>query len=137
MRGFVGTEVPLVSGRYVGFTRDTAKVIVGLGGKSLSVPSGDDNLLLLARRAICEDGIPFIVGAPGDGGIARELDPGKPLNSGVQVLWCAITIDVSEEARRFDGVVSGARLGEVGVRSGNWRPFYEITRATESIHLRS
>lgn len=56
--------------------------------------------------------------APGDGysEIIRELELGGALDSGVQILGGAIGVDVSKEIRRFDGVLSGTRLGEV-VRS--------------------
>jgi len=52
------------------------------------------------------------VGA-GDGEVTRELDLSNILNSCVEVLGGATSIDVGEEVRRLDGVVSSTRPGEV------------------------
>jgi hypothetical protein len=61
---------------------------------------------------------PLVVGM-GDSGVTGEVDISSILNSGVGVTGGAISIDINEEVRRFDGVVSSTRLSEV-VRSRDW-----------------
>jgi len=52
------------------------------------------------------------VGA-GDREVTRELDLSGTLDSGVEVLGDAVSTDVGEEVRRFDGIFPGTRLSEV------------------------
>ena len=54
----------------------------------------------------------------GDGEVTGELDLSNILNSGIEVLGGATSIDVGEEVRWLDGIVSSARSGEV-VRGGD------------------
>jgi len=56
----------------------------------------------------------------GDSKVTRELNLSNILDSGVEVLGGAINIDVGEEVRWLDGVVSSTRLSEV-IRGGDWR----------------
>ena len=49
----------------------------------------------------------------GDGYITRELVLGNTTNSGVQVFGGPIGVDVGEQVRWVDGVVSGASLWEI------------------------
>jgi len=55
----------------------------------------------------------------GDIEVTREFDLNNVLNSGIEVLGGATSIDVGEEIRWLDGVVSSTRPGEV-VRGGDW-----------------
>jgi hypothetical protein len=52
--------------------------------------------------------------------VAREFNHSNFLNGGVQVFGGAVDVDIGEEVRRLDGVVSSARSSEV-VCSGDWR----------------
>ena len=54
----------------------------------------------------------------GDSEVTKELDLSNILNSGIEVLGGATSIDVGEEVRWLDGIVSSARSGEV-VRGGD------------------
>ena len=83
-----------------------------LGGRS-----GVHEPLLLGRRAAVEAD-PLLVNA-GDGKATREVNLGSILTDGINVLEGAISIDVGEQVRWLDGVLSRARQSEV-VRSGNW-----------------
>ena len=55
---------------------------------------------------------PLVVDA-GDSEFTRKLDLGYIPNGGVEVLRETININVGEEVRWLDGVVSNARSGEV------------------------
>lgn len=55
---------------------------------------------------------PLVVDA-GDGGNTGELDLGNGTHGGVEVFGGAIVIDIGEEVRSLDGVLSSARFGEV------------------------
>ena len=97
----------------------------------IGAPNGHfDNLLLVVPadhvqfRSLFRS-YPFVVDAPGDSRVTRELDIGNPVNSGMQVLWDAISVDVGKQVRRFDRVVSRAGLSET-VRGGDWNPFCEV-----------
>jgi hypothetical protein len=46
----------------------------------------------------------------GDGEVSRELNCSNVLNVGVQVLGGAVSIDVGEQVRRPDGVVSSSEI---------------------------
>jgi len=50
---------------------------------------------------------------PRDGEVTRELDFNDILNTGVEVLEGAVSIDVGENVRRFDGIISGTRCGKI------------------------
>jgi len=50
---------------------------------------------------------------PGDSEGTRELDFNDPLNSAVEVLEGAVSTNVGEKIRRFDGIISGTRRGEI------------------------
>ena len=54
----------------------------------------------------------------GDGEFTRELDLGYIPDSGVDVLWGTISVNVGEEVRWLNRVVSSTRPGEV-VRGGD------------------
>ena len=106
-----GTEPGLVSVRA---GPESLNVRVGLSGVILGVLSGGfDDLLLGPRAGRVAD--PLVVG-PGDGEVAGEPDLGNILNSGANILGGAISVDVGEQVRRLDGVVSSARSSKV-VRS--------------------
>jgi len=109
----VGTEPGSVPGCGV---RDTHDVRVGPIGIVFGVTGGCNNVRLLIIRAAVE-GSPLAMCA-GDGEVARELDPGSSLNGTVEVLGGAIGVDVGEQVRRLDGVISSARSSEV-VRRGD------------------
>jgi hypothetical protein len=98
--------------------RDTSNVSVGVGGQGLGASSGEPDHPLVVPLPAADVGFPFAVDA-GDSEVTREVDLSSILNSGVQVLRGPISIDVSEEVRWLDGVVSSARPSEV-VRSGDW-----------------
>ena len=55
----------------------------------------------------------------GDGEVSGESDLSNILNGGVEVLGGTISINVGEEIRWFDRIVSSARASEVICR-GNW-----------------
>jgi len=104
----VGAEPGLVSVRAA---RNTSKIRVGPAGVGLGARGGGADLRLSGRRAADETS-PLVVDA-GDGEVTRELDLNDVLNSGVEVLGGAVSIDVGELVRWFDGVVSRSGLGEV------------------------
>jgi len=112
----VSTEPGNVSARGV-LIVDAIKVSVGVTDKDLGFHSGDKDIKLLSRRAVF-GGSPLVVDA-GDSKVTREGNLSNTLNSGVEVFGGAINIDVGEEARWLDGVVSGTRSSEV-VRGGDW-----------------
>jgi hypothetical protein len=56
----------------------------------------------------------------GDSEVTRELNLRRILDSGPEVLGGAVSIDIGEEVRWLDGVVSSARSSEV-VRGRDWR----------------
>lgn len=88
--------------------------------------SGIEYSLLMVRAA--DEGA-LRMDVSRDSKISKELDLGNAHNGGIQVLGCAISIDVSEEVPWFDGVVSGAGSSEV-VCSRNWRtPWDDVWRS--------
>ena len=107
----VGAEPGLVSVRVA---RHILNVRVGFAGVGLSTFDSVVEEHLFEPFAVRE-GSPLIVDA-GDSEVARELDTRNILNSGAEVLGDAVGIDVSEQVRRLDGVVSSARSSKV-VRS--------------------
>ena len=86
---------------------ETHNVIIRLAGITLGVGSGLVDLRLLDERAATV-GSPLIVDA-GDGECTRQVDINNIFNSGVEIIGSAISVDVGEEVRRLDGVVSSAR----------------------------
>jgi len=59
------------------------------------------------------------ISGTGDNKVTKEPNLSDILNGGVEDFEGAIRIDVSEEARWLDGVVSGTRYSEV-VCGGDW-----------------
>ena len=110
----VGTEPGGVSSRAV---RETQKVSVCAYGMTLGGRSGVYELLLLGRRAAAEADS-LLVNA-GDGKGTSEVNLGSILTDGIDVLEGPISIDVGEQVRWLDGVLSRTRQSEI-VRSGNW-----------------
>ena len=100
----VGTEPGGVSGRAA---RDTQKVIVGVFGESLGSRSGNAELQLPGRRAAHEPN-PLLVDA-GDPKGTREVNLSRILNGGIDILEGTINIDVGEQARWLNRILSGAR----------------------------
>ena len=100
---------------WLGFP-DIPDVRVGLVGVFLGFSGGGDEHQQVTIRA-ARVRSPLAVDA-GDGEISREFDLSNIPNSRVQAFGGSISIDVGEEARRFDGVISSTRLGEV-VRGGH------------------
>ena len=96
--------------------RETPHVSVGVSGISLGVHGGGSDLLLPERRA-ADVSNPVVVDA-GDGEGTREVNFRSVRSVGIDVLEGAITIDVGEQVRWLDGVLSRARQSEV-VRRGN------------------
>ena len=113
VRRGVGTEPGSVSGRV---TCETYHVGVGIGRIVLGVGGGGVELRLHGRRTTVEGG-PLFVGA-GDDEATREFNLGSVPNGSEQVLGGAVGIDVGEEVRWPDGVVSSASSSEV-VRAGD------------------
>ena len=107
VRRGVGTEPGSVPGLAAG---ETHHVGVGIGSIILGVGSGGVELRLPGRRATDEGG-PLSVGT-GDGEATREFNLSVP-NVGDQFPGGAIGIDVGEEVRWVDGVVSRASSSEV------------------------
>ena len=107
-RRCIGTEPGSVSGRA---TRDTRKVRVGIVGICLGVGYGGVELRLPGRRA-ADEACPLIVDT-GNSEITREFNLGSILNGGEQILEGTIGIDIDEEVRWLDGIVSIASSGEV------------------------
>lgn len=99
-------------------------VFVGENDKSVGDIAGGPNPRPILLPA-AEEVTPLVMDARGDSETTREFDPGNAYNSGVQVLGGPIAIDVSEEIRRFDGVVAGARMSEV-VCGRDWESPYEM-----------
>jgi hypothetical protein len=112
-RRVVGAEPTCVPVRA---TRDARSVGVGVESEGLGTSSGSVELRLRGRRTAVKGG-PLAIDT-GDGEVTGELDHSNILNGGIQVLGGAVNIDVGEEARWHDGVVSSARSSEV-VRSGD------------------
>jgi len=108
----VGAEPGPVPARVA---RHTLNLRVGFAGVGLGTINGVFKEHLFEPSAVHEGHIPFVMDA-GDSEVARELNPCNILNSGAEVLWGAASIDVSEQVRWLDGVVSSAGSGEV-VRS--------------------
>ena len=110
----VGTKPGPVPGRAA---RDTQKVSEGINGVGLGARSSSFDLRLSGCRAT-DEASPLVVGAGGSE-VTRELDLSDVPNSGVEVLGGTISINVGEEVRWFNRVVSRPGLGEV-VRGGDW-----------------
>jgi len=87
--------------------RDTRKVRVGVSGNTLGVRRGSSDQRLPGRRAI-DEANPLVV-ETGDGKATREVNLSSVLNGGIDVLDGAIDIDVGEQVRWLDGVLSRAR----------------------------
>ena len=96
--------------------RDTCKVRVAVSGIGLGVRSGSFDQRLPGRSA-ADEANPLVVDG-GEGKATREVNLSSVLNGGVDILDGAIGIDVGEQVRWLDGVLSRARQSEV-VRSGN------------------
>ena len=114
-RRVVDTEPESVSGCAA---RDPLEVRVSFIDIFLGYGSGGGKRQPIARSA-AGVGIPLVVGA-GDCETTGELDFSNILNSRVEVLECATNINVGEEVRRFDGVISSTRSSEI-IRGGHWR----------------
>lgn len=110
----VGAEPGLVSGRG---SRDTLNIRVGFAGVYLGTINGVFEEDLLEPSAVIE-GSPLIADA-GNSEVARERNLCDILDSGVEVLGSAVSIDISEQVRRLDGVGSGAGSSKV-VRNRDW-----------------
>ena len=102
----VGTEPRGVSG---GAARDTLNVTEGVDGGCLGVSSGGVELRLAGRRA-ADERSPFVVDV-GDIKITRELDRSNILNCGIKVLGGTVNIEVGEQIRWLNGIVSSTRPG--------------------------
>ena len=83
---------------------------------TLGDSSGVCDPRLHVRRAAIEAN-PLLMNA-GDGKGTSEVNPSSILNGGIDVLEGPISIDVGEQVRWLDGVLSRTRQSEV-VRSGN------------------
>jgi len=123
-RSDVGTEPGIVSGRAV---HEILDVSVSGGGIGLGAGGSGVDLRLSGRRAVDEEG-PLVVNA-GGGEVTRESKLSSILNSSKQVLGGAISIDIGEEVRWFDGIVSSAGFSEV-VRLGEIMG--DVDRSTRS-----
>ena len=110
----VGTEPGDVS---TCAARDMREVREGVSGVNLGGRCGSSEPRLPRRRAANEAN-PLVVDV-GDGKVAREVDLGSIFNRGIHVLEGPIDIDVGEQVRWLDGVLSRARQCKV-VRSRNW-----------------
>jgi len=108
----VGAEPGLVSGR--GF-RDTLDIGVGLAGVGLGTIDGVLEEYLFEPFA----GNNLIIADAGDSEVAGELNRCNILNSGVEALGGAVSIDISEQGRCLDGVSSCAGSSKV-VCSRDW-----------------
>jgi len=104
----VGTEPGLVSARAA---RDIKKIRVGPAGVGLSV-SGGGVELRLSDRCAADEASSLFVGAR-DGKGTGEFEFSDIHNSGVEVLGGAITIDIGEQVRWLNGVLSRSGFGEV------------------------
>ena len=107
-RSGVGAEPGNISDRA---PRDIPNVPEGVFGIDLGVGSGIVELRFPGRRTTDECG-PLGVDA-GDSEVSRELDLSGIFNSGEEVLGGAIRIDIGEEVRWLDGVVSSPSSSEV------------------------
>ena len=96
--------------------RDTRKVRVAVIGISLGVRRGTYDQRLPGRSAV-DVANPLVVDT-GDGEATGEVNLSSVLNGGIDILDGAINIDVGEQVRWLDGVLSRSRQSEV-VRSGN------------------
>ena len=112
----ISTEPGNVSGRGA---PDEFDVRVSAIGVEVGVGGSGANKRLLVRRAASKLGIPLVVGTPGDSKNIGKLDLSDILNGRVDIIEGTIGIDVGEEVRRFDGVVSSTRPSEI-VRSRHW-----------------
>ena len=104
------------------------EVIVGFFSIEIGAESGFRDSQLLVSPAFVVPGfqVALVVDMPGDCENPGELDLSDILNNRVEVLEAAISIDVGEQIRWFDGVVSSTRSSEI-VRSRHWwRLFREI-----------
>ena len=105
---FGGTEPRLV----LSLSGFVVKVVEGpvdkIGGRDSCFM---DFLLFRLRATVGEDSL--VVDVSGGGEITRELDLGNALNSGVQVFGGPIGVDVGEQVRWVDRVVSGASSREI------------------------
>ena len=109
----VDTEPASVSGSAALHTRNIA---VGIKSIHLSPVGCGNKLRLLGRRAAVEVG-PLVVGAGNCEGTG-ELNFSNTPNSGVEDLGGTVGVDIGEEGRWPDGIVSRSRSSEV-VRSGD------------------
>jgi len=105
------TEPGGVSGR---LAREVLKVGVGVVGIILGARNSVADRHLVGKRATGELR-PLVVNA-GHSEVTREFECRNALNGGTEVLGGTIGVDVGEEARRFDGVLSCARPSEVVCR---------------------
>ena len=110
------TEPGIIPPRAAHALRHTQKVRVRLAGIVLGIGSGVVNRSLPVRHAAVVVS-PFVVDA-GDSEGTGEVDLSNGLNCGVQVFGRAICIDVGEQVRRLDGIVSSPTFSEV-VRGGD------------------
>ena len=106
--GGIGPEPGLVSVRP---TRDTKKVRVSTAGVGLSVTGSGVELRLPDRRAADEAGALFVGARDGEG--TGEFEFSHILDGSVEVLGSPIAINVGEQVRWLDGVVSRSGFGEV------------------------
>ena len=107
----VGTEPGSVSRRA---TREALKVRISVASTGLGAGGGGIELRLSGRRAANERG-PLVMDTS-DSKVVREPNLSNILNSGEEILGGPISIDIDEEARWLNGVVSSASSSEV-VRS--------------------
>ena len=112
----VDTEPKTVSRRAV---PDTLEVGVGVIGIVLGCLCGGCKHVHIVRCAARIASSRALVADAEESEIAGELDPSNIPNSRVDVLGSSVDINVSEEVRRFDVIVSSTRSGEV-VRCGHW-----------------
>lgn len=115
-RVIVPTEPVKVSGCEL---REIPEVRVGPSGVGIGEGGSGSESQLLVRRAARElGGTPLEVDT-GYGETTRESDLGDILNSRVEVLEGAVSIDIYEEVRWFDGVASSTGASEI-VCSRHW-----------------
>ena len=115
---------------------ETPDIIIGLISIGFGTVGGLDDIRYIICRAVPKlEAVPLVVAPPGDSEVARELNLDDTHNSRVEVLECATSIDVGEQIRRFDGVVSSTRASEI-VRSRHWwRSFREITSESNVVDM--
>jgi len=80
----------------------------GCSDKDICINPGEMDLRNLVFRVAQHRTIPPIEGT-GNNKVTRERNHSNILNGGLEVFEGAININVSEEARRLDRVVSGTR----------------------------